>query len=66
MIVVRLDMVKPADTEGDMARMRTALQAELDQTLGQALFQAYLNDVQLRAEPTVDERALNAVLTGLN
>jgi peptidyl-prolyl cis-trans isomerase D len=64
-LIIRLDDVQPAETDGDMARLRDAFQAELDQTLGQALFGAYLRDVQIRAEPRVDEQALNAVLTSL-
>ncbi|TNF57966.1 MAG: peptidylprolyl isomerase [Rhodobacteraceae bacterium] len=59
--IVRLDAIEPAAEDGDMGRLSEALKRELDQTLAQALFQAYLRDVQLRAEPRVDERALNAV-----
>ncbi|WP_050928518.1 peptidyl-prolyl cis-trans isomerase [Aestuariivita boseongensis] len=62
-LVVRLDEVKPADTTGDMANLREALGEELDQTLAQALFQAFVRDVQFRADPQIDERALNAVMT---
>ncbi|MCE8008035.1 peptidyl-prolyl cis-trans isomerase [Aestuariivita sp.] len=62
-IVLRLDEVKPAETTGDMARLREALSEELNQTLARALFDAYVRDVQFRAEPRIDERALNAVLT---
>jgi peptidyl-prolyl cis-trans isomerase D len=61
--IVRLDRVEPADRAGDMGRLADALQTELDQTLAEALFQEYLRDVRLRAQPMVDERALNAVLS---
>ena len=61
--IVRLDEVKPAETTGDMANLRDALGEELNQTLAQALFQAFVRDVQFRADPQIDERALNAVMT---
>ncbi|MCR9127773.1 MAG: SurA N-terminal domain-containing protein [Rhodobacteraceae bacterium] len=61
--VLRLDATAPAETGGDMARLRAALGADLDQALSQALFQAFVADSQLRAEPQIDQRALNAVLT---
>jgi peptidyl-prolyl cis-trans isomerase D len=61
--IVQLDSVEPADRTGDMGRLADALQTELDQTLAEALFQEYLRDVRLRAQPMVDERALNAVLS---
>ena len=61
--IVRLDAVEPAATDGDMGRLAEALQTDLNQTLAQAIFQQYLRDVQLRANPQVDERALNAVIS---
>lgn len=61
--VLQLDEVQPADTTGDMAALSDALGLELDQTLAQALFEAFARDAQLRAEPRIDERALNAVMT---
>ncbi len=62
-LILQLDEVKPADTTGDMANLRNALALELNQTLANALFQAYARDVQFRADPQIDERALNAVMT---
>lgn len=61
--VIQLDQVQPADTTGDMAALSDALGLELDQTLAQALFEAFARDAQQRAEPRIDERALNAVMT---
>ena len=62
-MIVRLDQIQPADTTGDMGALRDALGEELNQTLAQALFQAFARDAQLRAAPQIDERALNAVMT---
>lgn len=62
-LVLRLDEVKPAETTGDMGNLRDALALELNQTLANALFQAFVRDVQFRADPQIDERALNAVMT---
>ena len=59
--VVRLDAELPPDETADLQRMRDGFGQELDQTLAQALFEAFARDAQLRARPTVDQRALNAV-----
>jgi len=62
-VIVRLTETLPADTGGDMGRLRDAYEAELNQSLSQALFDAFARDAQLRARPQIDQRALNAVLT---
>ncbi|WP_424979825.1 SurA N-terminal domain-containing protein [Leisingera sp. S232] len=59
-VVVRLDAILPPEQSDDMALLRQALQAQLDQTLAQELFQAYAQDTQTRSEPRVDQQALNA------
>lgn len=59
-VVVRLNGTLPPAESDEMALLTQALQAQLDQALGQALFQAYMQDVQTRAEPRVDQQALNA------
>ena len=58
--VVRLDATLPPAESDDMTLLSQALQAQMDQTLAQALFQAYVQDVQTRAEPRIDQQALNA------
>ena len=59
--VVRLDAALPPEDTADLDRLRTGFGEELNQTLAQALFEAFARDAQLRARPTVDQRALNAV-----
>ncbi|KIC37427.1 peptidylprolyl isomerase [Leisingera sp. ANG-M7] len=59
-VVVRLDAILPPEASDDMTLLTQALQAQLDQALAQELFQAYAQDVQTRAEPRVDQQALNA------
>ncbi|MDC0656587.1 SurA N-terminal domain-containing protein [Leisingera sp. SS27] len=59
-VVVRLDAILPPEASDDMTLLTQALQAQLDQTLAQELFQAFAQDVQTRAEPRVDQQALNA------
>ncbi|UWQ81054.1 SurA N-terminal domain-containing protein [Leisingera sp. S132] len=59
-VVVRLDAILPPEASDDMTLLTQALQAQLDQTLAQELFQAYAQDVQTRSEPRVDQQALNA------
>lgn len=59
--VVRLDETLPPEETADLARMRRGFGQELNQVLAQALFEAFARDAQLRARPTLDQRALNAV-----
>ncbi|MFD3189570.1 peptidyl-prolyl cis-trans isomerase [Sedimentitalea sp. HM32M-2] len=60
-MIVRLeDMRPPADTP-ELTEMRQALTERLNQSLSEALFRAYVSDVQSRAKPQIDQRALNAV-----
>ncbi|MFY0311063.1 peptidyl-prolyl cis-trans isomerase [Leisingera sp. D0M16] len=59
-VVVRLDAILPPEQSDDMTLLTDALQAQLDQSLAEELFQAYVQDVQARAEPRVDQQALNA------
>jgi peptidyl-prolyl cis-trans isomerase D len=60
-IIVRLDDILPPEQTDDLRRLSDAFQAELDQTLAQALFDAFVYDAQIRAQPQVDQNALNAV-----
>lgn len=59
-VIVRLDAILPPEQSDDMNLLTQALQAQLDQSLAQELFQAYVQDVQTRAEPRIDQQALNA------
>jgi peptidyl-prolyl cis-trans isomerase D len=60
-IIVRLDDTLPPEQTDDLRRLSDAYQGELDQTLAQALFDAFVYDSQIRAQPQVDQNALNAV-----
>ena len=60
-IIVRLEDILPPEQNDELDRLTDALQAQIDQSLAQALFEAYARDAQIRAEPRVDEQALNAV-----
>ncbi|MCI5097921.1 MAG: SurA N-terminal domain-containing protein [Rhodobacteraceae bacterium] len=60
-IIVRLDDTLPPERTDDLRRLSDAYQGELDQTLAQALFDAFVYDSQIRAQPQVDQNALNAV-----
>ena len=59
--IVRLDATQPPAQTAELAQMRKGFGQELDQALSQALFEAFVRDAQLRAQPMLDERALNAV-----
>ena len=64
--IVRLDEILPPDQTAELNRLAGALQAQVNQSLAQALFDAYVFDTQTRAEPRVDEHALNAVATSFH
>ena len=61
--VVRLDDILPPVDTAELTAARAALGEEMNQSLAQALFDAFAQDAQRRAQPNVDQQALNAVLT---
>ncbi|THH38845.1 peptidylprolyl isomerase [Aliishimia ponticola] len=60
-VIVRLDAVDPAADSDQATALRASLQRTLDQALAQDLFDIYTNDVGLRAEPRIDQAAVEAV-----
>lgn len=64
MQIVRLDEELPPAQTPELEQMRRGYGQQLDQALSQALFEAFVRDAQLRAHPTLDQRALNAVQSG--
>jgi peptidyl-prolyl cis-trans isomerase D len=60
-LIVRLDEVLPPEETDELNQMRQALSAQMNQTLAQNIFDAYVRDAQTRSRPTVDEQALTAV-----
>jgi peptidyl-prolyl cis-trans isomerase D len=62
-VVVRLDEILPAEENDESRLLAEALGAQLDQAVSEALFSAFVSDAQLRAEPRVDQQALNSVMT---
>ena len=64
-VVLRLDEVLPAEDSAEMQMLQQALGTQLDQSLSQALFEAFAQDAQIRAAPRVDQQALNAVQSSL-
>ena len=61
MLIVRLDAVLEPEETPDLANLRQSLTEELSQNLSQALFETFVADARLRANPRIDQRALNAV-----
>ncbi len=61
-VVVRLDEELPPAEDGQVAQLRQSLTQQLDQTLAQELFEIFARDVQLRAQPQIDQNAVTAVL----
>ena len=60
-VVLQLEEILPAGESTDLTALSDALQSQLNQALSQALFQAFTLDAQVRARPTVDQQAINAV-----
>ncbi len=61
-LIVRLEDILPAANTSELNAMRDAFSGQLNQDLAEALFQVFMRDVQIRAKPQIDQRALNAVL----
>jgi len=59
--VVRLDQELPPEETAELLAARERLGDEMNQNLAQALFDAFVGDAQRRAQPMLDQRALNAV-----
>ncbi|MDK3016443.1 peptidylprolyl isomerase [Pseudodonghicola flavimaris] len=59
--IVHLDTTLPPEESPDLTAMRRAFSQQLDQSLAQQLFDAYVRDAQMRAHPMLDQQALNAV-----
>jgi peptidyl-prolyl cis-trans isomerase D len=58
---VRLIEELPVAETPEMAALSEAMGTQLDQALAQALFEAFVQDVQTRAAPRIDPQALSAV-----
>lgn len=63
--LVRLDEVLPPDETSQYRASLEAIGEQMNQTLSQALFDAFVRDAQTRARPSVDQRAVNAVDTNV-
>ncbi|WP_293576275.1 peptidylprolyl isomerase [Phaeobacter sp.] len=59
--VLRLIEELPVAETPDMAALSEAMGLQLDQALSQALFEAFVQDVQVRAAPRIDPQALSAI-----
>ncbi len=59
--VVRLDETLPPDDGNDMQFLTQALNEQLNQSLSNEIFQIYLQAVQSRARPQVNQQAVNSV-----
>ncbi len=59
--VVRLDAITPASEGDENAALLTQLSEQLNQTLAQDVFTIFSDEVVRRAEPQVDQRAVQAV-----
>lgn len=60
-VVVRLDSITAADDGDANTALLEQISEQLDQTLAQDVFSIYADDVVRRAEPQVDQRAVQAV-----
>lgn len=60
-ILVRLDAIEPTAENGDAARLRVQLSQQAAQQLARDIFEAYNADVILRANPQINQQAVQAV-----
>ncbi len=59
--VVRLDALLDPSQNDELELLSSAIEAQLDQALASALFDALATDLRIKAEPRVNEQALSAV-----
>ncbi|MEE4189718.1 MAG: peptidyl-prolyl cis-trans isomerase [Roseobacter sp.] len=60
-ILVRLDSITPPADDGEAASLRVQLSQQAAQQLARDLFDAYAADVMRRADPQINQQALQAV-----
>ncbi len=60
-ILVRLDAVSPPSEDGEAAAIRLQLEQQASQQLARDVFDAYAADVMRRADPQINQQALQAV-----
>lgn len=60
-IIVRLDGITPPSDDGEAAALRTQLTQQASQQLARDIFEAYAADVTQRADPQINQQALQAV-----
>ncbi len=60
-VVVRLDETLPPAETDDLTTLANAISQQLDQSLAQALFDAYANELLQQADPQVNPQTLAAV-----
>jgi peptidyl-prolyl cis-trans isomerase D len=63
-LIVRLGTIADPEETTEMKALRTGLRTQVDQALAQDMFDVFARDVQLRAKPQIDQRAVNAVNAG--
>ncbi|WP_164659162.1 peptidyl-prolyl cis-trans isomerase [Tropicibacter sp. Alg240-R139] len=59
--IVRLDDILPPADSAELQQTQDAVAVQMNQALSRNLFDVYVRDAQTRAQPTLDQRALNAV-----
>lgn len=59
--IVRLDDILPPEETAELQQTQAAVAAQMNQALSRNLFDVFVRDAQTRAQPTLDQRALNAV-----
>jgi peptidyl-prolyl cis-trans isomerase D len=60
-LVVRLDAISPPSADGDAAALRAQLAQQASQALARDIFEAFAADVVRRADPQINQQALQAV-----
>lgn len=60
-ILVQLEGITPPETDGDAGALREQLSLQVSQQLATDLFETYVDDVILRADPQINQQALQAV-----
>ena len=60
-IIVRLESIAPPEDSEEITALYDGVQEQTSQALAQDIFEIFARDVQLRGQPQIDQRAINAV-----
>jgi peptidyl-prolyl cis-trans isomerase D len=65
-VIIRLEAIAPPESSEQTAQLRSSIQNALDAALAQDILEIYTRDAIQRAQPQIDQRAVDAVHRNFN